>query len=1239
MKNNGWKIVLIFALIVIAVYSLVIRDPESDKWKLNLKPGLDIGGGTSLIYEIDATEMAAKDRKGLAQSMIPILQRRIDPDNVANIVIRPQGDTRIEIQLPLSSPETKKRREAYEQALEALQKENLNLLTVKRSLSLEPNKRAERLAQFSGNSEKRKSILDQVTSAYDALKVVEQKRDRYITQREQLKTQIETTNILKGDFVESMAVSWSKKTGQDLMDTIKKQVDDVTKGKDVTEQIKTKAIELITQYMDAYRGWADAVNELTREGGVRQEWQTAAEELQKINLDIDALTSALDMPETADRAKIMVDFKERFPDRTEKIDAVIDTFKKYSAVRGALDDPEDLKRMLRGAGVLEFRILPTIPDPTGKTNTSELEGYVEALQTKGPKGASDDRYVWMQIEDPKNWKVDRAILAPFGDKVYVLASNQNQTNETMLRNSGEQEWKLKRARPFINPETGWPAILFSLDPIAANLFYNVTKNNIGRPLCILLDNQAISAPNIESAISSSGTITGQFTETEVQDLVNKLNAGSFRASLSEVPISEKTIGSTLGEKNRNEGITAGLFGLVAVAVFMLIYYLRSGLIADVALLLNLLFILAIMSIWQATFTLPGIAGLILTIGMSVDANVLIFERIREEQERGSPIRTAIANGYSRAFRTILDANITTFFVALILYMVASEEIKGFAIVLMLGIVSSMFTALFVTRMTYSIQLDTGLLTDHLSMLRLIHDARINWMGLRKVFITVSGVLIIGGLSAFFLRDETTNSKYDIEFTGGTSVQIDLKASTPWDNRDKVEQRFQQVAREQFQNDALAAANVYSIGKTGSQYEITTTETNKTLCTVKFDQVGKSIEDVTNAIRQAAEDAAGTLYNLKVTVDTEGKTFTVSTSQVNKGLVKSVLEKAFTQNGTVGEPTVDEVVSEAVRTAFEGYLSVREDLGIEIASTEKVADTDVELTDYLGGIKITAKLREPTTATDLKQRFRDVRFKPDMQDLTWYRYNILSTDLAELAPEEEVGEFVYVSVHPEAGSRELDEEEWNRFVTNEQTKIIQTGSLSTTLSRVTQIDPSIGQEAKTRALIAIILSLIAIVAYIWIRFGTARYGIAAIAALVHDVCITLGAVVVCTYLAGTPIGKMLLIQDFKINLQIIAAFLTIIGYSLNDTIVVFDRIRENRGKLSTLTPQIITDSINQTLSRTILTSFTTFLVVLIMYLWGGTGLRGFTFAMLFGIIIGTYSSIAIAAPILLIGSKKDTSLKK
>jgi len=672
-------------------------------------------------------------------------------------------------------------------------------------------------------------------------------------------------------------------------------------------------------------------------------------------------------------------------------------------------------------------------------------------------------------------------------------------------------------------------------------------------------------------------------------------------------------------------------------VFMLIYYLLSGSIANVALLMNLLFVLGMMSMFRATFTLPGIAAIILTIGMSVDANVLIFERIREEQTRGSSLRTAIANGYQRAFRTIFDANVTTFITALILYMVASEEIKGFAIVLMFGIASSMFTALFVTRVIFDFLLSRRIIRDHLLMLRLVRKPQVNWMGLRGVFFTISFLLIAGGMTVFFTRSDVENSKYDIEFTGGTSVQIDLRQGAGY-TRSDVEKIIRDKGR-QLNNPALAAAKVYSIGDTGLQYEITTTETNKTTTTVTFNQPGpETAEGVIAAINKAMEESPGTLYNLSVAKD--GQDFVVSTSQVNKSLVNQILKGAFGDRAKVSDPVVNEVVSRAVRESFADQLDIRENLGVTIASAEKISESDVELADFLGGIKIACNLEKPTAYEELQARFKDIRFKPDMQDLAWYRYKILSSDLIEPDPEAAANSFVFVSVHPEAGYRDLSDDEWERFVENERAKIVNAGSLQTSLARVTQIDPSIGAQSKTRAMVAIILSLVAIVGYIWIRFGTARYGFAAIAALVHDVCITLGAVTVCTYIADTPIGKALLIGDFKINLEMIAAFLTIIGYSLNDTIVVFDRIRENRGKSGKLTAKMISNSINQTLSRTLLTSFTTFMVVLVMYIWGGVGLRGFTFAMLIGILIGTYSSIAIAAPILLLGGKtKAMPLRK
>ena len=240
--------------------------------------------------------------------------------------------------------------------------------------------------------------------------------------------------------------------------------------------------------------------------------------------------------------------------------------------------------------------------------------------------------------------------------------------------------------------------------------------------------------------------------------------------------------------------------------------------------------------------------------------------------------------------------------------------------------------------------------------------------------------------------------------------------------------------------------------------------------------------------------------------------------------------------------------------------------------------------------------------------------------------------APLDPNAVVSKFVYVSVLPDAGYRQISADEQTQFVENEKNKVLAAGTLESSLPRVSQIDPSLGSQAKLRAVVAIILSFLAIIVYVWVRFGASRYGLAGVAALVHDAIIATGATVACTYVAGTAFGNMFLIGNFKVNLDTIAALLTLTGFSINDTIVTFDRIRENRGRTGILTPELINKSINQTLARTILTSFTAVLVVVIMYIWGGSGLRGFNFTMMIGMILGTYSTIAIASPYVLLQKK-------
>jgi SecD/SecF fusion protein len=1239
-KNLMPKIVLIIVLVVVAVWTLFPPDKT-------LKPGPDLGGGTSLIYQIDTTGLPEAEKKDLAEKMINVLRRRIDPTNIQNLIWRPQGATRFEIQMPLASAEAQAKRQKLDEARDNLLADNISPAEIMRSLDKPAEERAADFNDFTQGDPNRLAILETLAEVYDERKDLQSKRDELNTALETEENTMSSAGIDPNEVKQNVA-DWVKLDANELTVSLKEFVG---------PNEPNEHVEMLSDYVKKYSEWAEAVNKLTDEEFV-EKYESAKNALYKLNLTEDQINFCLEMPaKSVKRRAEIARLKTEFADRADKIDAVVAAFEEYRPFRGRLDDPKDLQRMLKGAGILEFRILPTTDHP--EADIDEITRQIELLKTKGPKFASNasrGKYVWCEIENINEWKTRNTAIAQFGDKYFVLASDQ--TKETLLHSTeGPRAWKLERAFPS-SDEVGARAIGFTLNDKGGLLFGKLTGNNVDRPLCILLDGIAISAPIINERIGKSGIIKGTFSQTEVSDMVDKLNAGSLPARLIEQPISVKTIGPSIGADNRNKGINAGLVGLCLVVFCMLIYYTLAGAIADAALFMNVLFVLSIMALIRATFTLPGIAGLILTIGMSVDANVLIFERIREEQQKGSSLRIAIRNGYQRAFRTILDANITTFITAAILFWVASEEIKGFALVLMLGIISSMFTALFVTRVMFDFLLNKRIIKDHLIMLRLIGTPKINWMASRPIFLSISALLIAAGLFVFFTRDDSKNNKYGIEFTAGTSAQINLKAGVEL-TRQEVEDRIREMGTDPNNpNPALAMASVYSIGKpiketaSGekifSQYEINTTETNKTVTTVTFPEpVRQTADTITAEIKKAEDKFGGRLNDLLVTKQDNGTSLVVTTSQMNRNLVRNVLSGAFADANVfadvnVGEPEVDEVVNDAILKTFGDDLEIQRNLGPTITDvekiTEEIVDSYPELGEFMGGVKITCKIERPATAREINARLADLQYKPDLQNLPRYSHKILGLDLSPIEPNEPVNSFVYVSVEPEANFRELSEDEWTQFVENERTKVLAATRLETSLPRVTQIDPSVGAESKTRALIAIVLSLSAIVTYVWVRFGNVRYGLAAIAALVHDVCITLGAITACTYIAGTTIGDALLIGDFKINLAIIAALLTIIGYSLNDTIVVFDRIRENRRKAQ-LNPKIITNSINQTISRTILTSFTTFIVVLIMYIFGGQGLRGFTFAIGLGVIVGTYSSIAIASPLLLLGAKIKSAKEK
>ncbi|MEM7383108.1 MAG: protein translocase subunit SecDF [Bacteroidota bacterium] len=575
---------------------------------------------------------------------------------------------------------------------------------------------------------------------------------------------------------------------------------------------------------------------------------------------------------------------------------------------------------------------------------------------------------------------------------------------------------------------GKPAVSIHMNSRGASAWRKITAKSIGKQIAITLDDKVYSAPVVSTEIPDGNSeITGSFTIEEAKDLASILKAGSLPAPVKIVE--EALIGPTLSQAAQAKGITAMLLGLVLVALFMLLYYAQGGAIANVALLFNILFVLGTLAQLNTALTLPGIAGIVLTIGMSIDANVLIFERIREELNKGMQMPAAIHQGYQKAYSSIIDANVTTFLTGAILYGLGQGPVRGFATTLMVGIVTSLFTAVLLTRLIISWLVNNRrtakLSFDFAHTQSLLSNVNLNFLGNRYLFYTISGVFISLGS---FLMVQQGGLNLGVDFTGGRSYVV------------------------AFSHPVEATAL-------------------KTNLAHKLDDQG-------------------------VEVKTYG--------------ANNVLK--ITTNYLIQEEAVE--ADERVRnTLIEGLTSF----------------TGLTYTD------------SPTTS----------------QQAT----------------------FAIVSA--------------------------------------TKVGGSIAGDVQSAAKKSILFSLIMIFGYIVARFRRWQLGLAAVAALLHDSLAVLAAFAIARALG----------YAYEIDQVFIAAILTIIGYSINDTVVVFDRIRENRRtRASSNFPAIANTAINETLSRTLITSFTTLMAVLVLFVWGGEVLRGFSFALLAGIIFGTYSSICIAAPL-------------
>ena len=560
-----------------------------------------------------------------------------------------------------------------------------------------------------------------------------------------------------------------------------------------------------------------------------------------------------------------------------------------------------------------------------------------------------------------------------------------------------------------------------------------------RSVAVVLDNYVYSYPQVQNEIAGGRTqITGNFTAEEASDLANILRAGKLDAPARI--IQADVVGPSLGKEAISDSINSFAIALALVLLYMYFYYSGAGLVANLALLVNMFFIFGILNSFGAVLTLPGMAGIVLTIGMAVDANVIIFERIREELRLGKGIRAALVDGYKNSNSAIVDANVTTLIVGIILYSFGTGPIRGFATTLIIGILTSLFSALFISRVVFESRLGKkkNVAFSTKTTQNWYTNINFDFLSKRRLAYIVSSIVIVIGLASLF----TKGLNLGVDFVGGRSFQV------------------------------------------------------------RFDQ-SVEVSDVAESLSE-------------VLVDAEGNAFT----PVVKTLGESN-QVIITTNYRIGEtgPAVDEDITNKL------YAGVSEFFSEEISREDFFTDETEEAIGLVG-------------------------------------------------------------------------------------------------SRV--VGPTIADDIKTGAVYSIIFSLIVVFLYILGRFRKWQFSLGAVAALLHDVLFVLG---LFSILDGV------LPFQLEVDQAFIAAILTVIGYSLNDTVVVFDRIRENMGSRKGNFAAGVNKSLNQTLSRTFNTSLTTFFVLLVIFLFGGEVIRGFMFALLVGVLVGTYSSLFIATPVMFDASKE------
>ena len=812
---------------------------------------------------------------------------------------------------------------------------------------------------------------------------------------------------------------------------------------------------------------------------------------------------------------------------------------------------------------------------------------------------------------------------------------------------------LRRASPSIS-EDGSPCVNFNFDNEGAMRFFRLTSHNkpasdgTKRQLAIILDGKVHSAPNINGPIRDSGQITGNFPPAELKSLVDVLNAGALQLPINTTPISEFTISPLLGADVQNKGLMAIYISSLAVFVFMLVYYRFAGVVANISLLLNMVLIVGSMAICNATITLPGLAGMVLTIGMAVDSNVLIYERMREEMERGSSLRMVIHNGFDKALSAIVDSNVTTLIAAVVLYMIGTDQIKGFAVSLFIGLTMSMFSALYFGRLMFDIAERKRIIRDKMTMLKLIGVTKFDFISKLNIALTCSITFIVIGVGMVIARGKDS---LDIDFAGGSMVTFKFVNDQQIDDvRGKLQERDKQ-------HEDLASPSLERLtladdpsSERGKQFRLRTKETDVKKVsvaiaatfpndssyvlrrvTVEFTPITKSASKTTGSF----DEASGARGDDKVQAEapvTESKAD--KPKQDDKPAAEKASDKKEPEQDDTAKPEKKEDTPAAAKSESDPPKSDGDSPKSEskpsggsspkIESGEKsplatIGDGDEFANPYRTELTFSSEISTTTAETYLQVELKNIN--PEHNDASvLFRTTGMSGSGKDVADNKaKTYDKMLLEVRGTVNEKELSDALTAMQETLKSTPIFE---------EVSNFAPSVAEDMQYYAILALLASGAGTVVYLWFRFTKADFGIAAVVAVFHDVLFTLACLPMAFFLSKTPLGPILGLEDFKLNLSIIAAFMTIIGYSLNDTIVIFDRVREIRGRNPMLTRQMINDSVNQTLSRTILTAVTVFITVAILYFIGGEGIHGFAFCMLIGTLVGCYSTIYIASPILL-----------